>query len=176
MIRLTPFLLTAAMAGCTAPALQDGLPTLPGSTPEPAVVPAQVAPFLPPGASPNVVFQDYAGCYLYSIEVTDPPSGFPVRDAAGRQVCEGQPVTYAVPAVPGAAPAALPAPVPQPPPPAAAPLAPRTLIGGVAGPVTNGLTGDVADPVTGANLIDGTPIGQIPAPAPLPMPLPTPVE
>jgi hypothetical protein len=181
VIRLTPILLTAALAGCTAPALLDGVPPLPGTEPPPAVIPAQVAPFLPPGAPPNVVFQDNAGCYLYSIEVTNPPSGFPVRDAAGRQVCEGQPVTYAVPAAPGAAPAALPsatplAPVPQPPPPAAVPLAPTTPIGGVAGPVMNGLTGEVVDPVTGGNLIDGTPISQIPAPAPLPVPLPTPVE
>lgn len=176
MIRLTLFLLTAALAGCTVPALPGGT-ALPGTEPPPPpVVPAQVAPFLPPGAPPSVIIKDNAGCYLYSIEVTDPPSGFPVRDAAGRQVCEGQPVTMAAPA-PIATAAA---PVAQPPAPAAVTLAPTTPlpppVNAVSGPVMNSLTGEVVAPVTGGTTIDGTPISQIPAPAPLPVPLPTPVE
>jgi hypothetical protein len=178
VIRLTPFLLTAALAGCTAPVLLDGIPAQPGTEPPPPpVVPVQVAPFLPPGTPPNVVFQDNAGCYLYSIEVTNPPSGFPVRDAAGRQVCEGQPMTMVAPAPVAGLPGTAAAPVAQPPSPGAVPLVPTTPIGGVAGPVMmNSLTGEVVAPVTGGTNIDGTPISQIPAPAPLPVPLPSPVE
>jgi hypothetical protein len=111
-----------------------------------------------------VVFQDSAGCYLYSIEVTNPPSGFPVRDAAGRQVCAGQPATVVAPAAPApvtSAPLTAPTPVTPTAPatPAPVPLVPRT--------------GDTA---TGGNLIDGVPITDIPTPAPLPVPLPTPTE
>jgi hypothetical protein len=159
--RLTPFLLIAALAGCTAPLY------LPGTTPPdaapaaPAPLPAEVAPFLPPGTPSSVVFQDASGCYLYSIERTDPPSGFPVRDASGRQICPGQPTTLVAPTAPPA-PAAAPAPAPAP--------APVTLVPTTPAPVTGGtVTG-------GANTIDGTAIIDIPAPAPLPVPLPTPVE
>lgn len=159
MIRPTPFLLIAALAGCTAP-------VIPGVTPPaeeaavPAPLPVEVVPFVPPGTPSTVIFQDNAGCYLYSIERTDPPSGFPVRDAAGRQVCAGQPATISAPPVP--------APVPQtsaPAPSAVTPLPPPP-------PVTG-----TTVPGTGAtNTIDGTAITDIPAPAPLPVPLPTPVE
>jgi hypothetical protein len=154
--RLAPILLSAALAGCTVPGiLPDPAPATP---PAPAVVPAQVAPFLPPGAPPNVVFQDGQGCYLYSIEVTDPPSGFPVRDAAGNQVCDGRPVAIAAPVAPAATGSVTPSTAPAPalaPPPAPATSAPGS---------------------SASNLIDGVPVGQIPPPAPLAVPLPDPVR
>lgn len=164
MTRLTPFLLIAALAGCTAPLY------IPGVTPPPedvaagpVPVPVEVAPFLPPGTPGSVVFQDAAGCYLYSIERTDPPSGFPVRDAAGRQVCQGQPTTLTAPLAPlpqtsAPAPAAAPTTSPTP-----VPLAPVTPA-----PVP-GIT-------SGAILPGAAPIANTPAPAPLAVPLPTPVE
>lgn len=167
MIRLTPILLAAALAGCVAPPSPEGTPPFPGTPAPPPAVPAQVAPFLPPGAPPSVLIKDNAGCYLYSIEVTDPPSGYPVRDAAGRQICDGQPVTMMAPIAPMA----------QPPAPGATTLAPTAPLlppanAAVSGPVVSSVTGTV----TGGTTIDGTPISQIPAPAPLPAPLPTPVE
>lgn len=159
MTRFTPFLLTALLAGCAAPVVIPGITPEP-EAPPPAVVPAQVAPFLPPGTPPSVVFQDAAGCYLYSIEVTNPPSGFPVRDDSGRPVCEGQPTTIGTPPAPvpqTSAPVITPAPVTTAP--APVPLVPRT-----------------GAPASGGNLIDGVAITDIPAPAPLPVPLPTPSE
>jgi hypothetical protein len=120
-----------------------------------------VAPFVPPGTPSTVIFQDNAGCYLYSVERTDPPSGFPVRDAAGRQVCQGQPTTLLAPS----------APAPQTSAPAPVPLVPTTPQ-----PPVTGSTTTVGTVTGGANVIDGTPITDIPAPAPLPVPLPTPVE
>jgi hypothetical protein len=156
--RLTPFLLIAALAGCAAPVYIPGVTPPPAEVAAPAIVPPEVAPFLPPGTPPSVVFQDPAGCYLYSIERTNPPSGFPVRDAAGNQVCAGRPSTTIAPVAPAPqssapAPAAAPEPVP---------LVPRTPA--PAAPVTDGF------------VTDNTPIASIPAPAPLPVPLPTPVE
>jgi len=159
--RLTPFLLTALLAGCTAPLYLPGVTPPPDAAPAaPAPLPVEVVPFVPPGTPSSVVFQDAAGCYLYSIEVTNPPSGFPVRDAAGRQVCEGQPTTLSVPTAPPATTAA-PAPV-TPAPVTPAPVVPAPVTGGT-------VTG-------GNNVIDGTAITDIPAPAPLPEPLPTPSE
>ena len=167
MTRLTPFLLTVALAGCTAPALTGLAGPNAATSAAPAPIPAQVAPFLPPGAPPNVVFQDGQGCYLYSIEVTDPPSGFPVRDAAGNQVCDGRPVAIAVPVTPAAtAPAAPLAPATMTP----APIAPAAIT--PSAPLTGGTP---VPATTGGNLIDGVPVNQIPPPAPLAVPLPTPV-
>lgn len=155
MTRLTPFLLIAALAGCTAPVYIPGVTPLPEEAAAPAVIPSEVAPFLPPGTPASVVFQDPAGCYLYSIERTDPPSGFPVRDAAGNQVCAGRPTTIIAPAAP-ALQSSAPAPAAAP---ALVPLVPRPAV-----------------PATGGFVTDNTPIASIPAPAPLPVPLPTPVE
>ncbi len=162
MSRLTPFLLTALLAGCSAPLYLPGVTPPPDAAPAaPAPLPVEVVPFLPPGTPSSVVFQDAAGCYLYSIEATNPPSGFPVRDAAGRQVCAGQPTTLAVPTAPAAPASVTVAPVTP------APVTPAPVI---PAPVTGGtVTGD-------ANTIDGTAITDIPAPAPLPEPLPTPSE
>lgn len=52
----------------------------------PAVAP-EVAAALPPGVPASVVFQTADGCYAYAIEVTDPPTGFRLRDRNGNVVC-----------------------------------------------------------------------------------------
>lgn len=63
----------------------------PGSDQDiPPTLPPQVASVLPPGTPVSSVFQNTDGCYLFSIERTDPLSGFQVRDADGNPICEGQ--------------------------------------------------------------------------------------
>jgi hypothetical protein len=100
VIRLTPLLFVAALSACTEAIVIPGMPG-PLVEPEaPAPLPPEVAAFLPPGTSPTVVFQDNNGCYLYSIEVTDPPSGFPVRDGANNPICEGVAPVMAMPSAP----------------------------------------------------------------------------
>jgi hypothetical protein len=61
-----------------------------GSAQPPAAepLPPQVLAALPTGAPPSVVTRNTDGCYLLTVERTDPPSGFPLRDAAGNPVCE----------------------------------------------------------------------------------------
>ncbi len=51
-------------------------------------VPAAVLAALPPGAPSSVVFQNGDGCYLFSVERTEPLSGYPVRNDAGQPLCE----------------------------------------------------------------------------------------
>ncbi len=41
-----------------------------------------------PGTPPSAVFQNGDGCYLFSIERTEPLSGYPVRDSSGTPLCE----------------------------------------------------------------------------------------
>jgi hypothetical protein len=88
---LTLPLTLAACAEADLVALQTALTGVPPEAPaaEPAPLPPAVAAALPPGTPSTIVFQDPRGCYLFSIEATVPPSGFPVRDAAGNQICEG---------------------------------------------------------------------------------------
>lgn len=97
---LIPLALLAACGSADLPDLPPGVENALGIAPElppgPPPLPAAVAAVLPPGTNPALVFEDGNGCYLFSVEVTDPPSGFPVRDANGNQICEGQPA--AVPA------------------------------------------------------------------------------
>lgn len=85
MPRLLPLVFLPLLAACD-PALIPGYE--PPPPPPPPVLPAAVIAELPSGTPPSTVFQDGNGCYLFSIELTDPPSGFPVRDAAGIQICE----------------------------------------------------------------------------------------
>ncbi|SMY06544.1 hypothetical protein [Flavimaricola marinus] len=90
MPRLLPLLLLPILAACD-PATMASIPGFePPPPPPPPTLPAAVAAVLPPGTPVNTVFQDGNGCYLFSIELTDPPSGFPVRDDAGNQICEAQ--------------------------------------------------------------------------------------
>jgi hypothetical protein len=43
---------------------------------------------LPAGVPMTVVTRNADGCYLITLERTDPPTGFPLTDAAGNEVCE----------------------------------------------------------------------------------------
>ena len=91
MTRLAPLALLPFLSAC-AVVTTDGTIFIPGLTPEPEVeapppLPANVVAALPPGTPPSVVLQDASGCYLFSIEATVPPSGYPLRDAAGNQIC-----------------------------------------------------------------------------------------
>ena len=84
MSRFLSFLLLPLVAACA-------VPPPPGSDRDvPPTLPAEVASVLPPGTPVSSVFQNTDGCYLFSIERTDPPSGFQVRDANGIPICEGQ--------------------------------------------------------------------------------------
>ena len=101
----------------------------------PPLLPAAVQAALPPGVPPSVVLQDARGCYLYTIERTDPPSGFPLRDANGVPICEGGPPPAVVATGDPLALPPSPAPVAPPPPPGAVvaggvtttPLAPGSI-------------------------------------------------
>jgi hypothetical protein len=95
MKRLLPLCLLPLLAACEAPP-QDGpvgrvanifeRPEAEPPAPEP--LPPQVLAALPAGVPPSVVQRSGDGCYLLSIEVTTPPSGYPLRDAAGNLVCD----------------------------------------------------------------------------------------
>lgn len=92
MNRLLPLALLpllAACAGGTGVALPPFLGgEEPAAEPEaPPPVPPEVAAHLPPGVPGSLVMIDVNGCYVFSVEVTDPPSGFPVRDDNGDQIC-----------------------------------------------------------------------------------------
>ncbi|WP_373355827.1 hypothetical protein [Pseudoroseicyclus sp. CXY001] len=66
--------------------------TLPGTEPEPpAPPPPEVLSALPSGTAPSVAFQNTDGCWLFSIEAKDPPSGFYVTDDAGQPICTPAP-------------------------------------------------------------------------------------
>jgi hypothetical protein len=128
-----PLLLLPLLAACTVPdreaeAPQPGglagifQPPPPPGPVAPAPLPPQVVAALPPGVPQSVVQPGPGGCYLISIEVTDPPTGYPLRDTSGNPVCEGStaPVAPIDPALLGGAPAAAP--------PAAATLPPAPVV------------------------------------------------
>lgn len=163
MRRLLPLILLPCLAACArgdapfpfAGGIFDRAPE-----PEaPPPLPAAVTAALPPGVPTSVVLQDAGGCYLYSIERTEPPSGYPLRDALGNPICEGGPapvlVADASPLPPPSAVApeiAAPlAPAPAPPPlaPASAPLSGPVAsepILPVDPPLTPFVPGDIAPP------------------------------
>ena len=92
-------LLPLLLAACTASVIPSGergrLAAIFGGTPEPeppAPLPPQVVAALPAGVPQSVVTRNADGCYLITIEQTDPPSGYPLEDAAGNPVCDGSPV------------------------------------------------------------------------------------
>ncbi len=88
-----------ALAACT----EAGAPMMGRAEPPAAQpLPPQVLAALPTGVPSSVVTRNTDGCYLLTVEQTDPPSGFPLRDAAGNPVCEAGAAL--------AAPAALPNP------------------------------------------------------------------
>jgi hypothetical protein len=61
----------------------------PGEPEAPPPLPPQVLAALPAGVPPSVVTRNADGCYLITLERTDPPTGYPLTDAAGNPVCEG---------------------------------------------------------------------------------------
>jgi hypothetical protein len=113
---LKPLLLLPLLAACAEPGEEGRSPfdifsAPPAEEAAPEPLPPTVAAALPPGVPSSVVLQDAAGCYLYSVEVTDPPSGFPLRDLAGNPICEGADGTLLA-AGPAVAPAAVTPPAP----------------------------------------------------------------
>jgi hypothetical protein len=104
MKRLLPLALLPLLAACEVP--PDGSGAASGDLasiferpeaepPAPEPLPPQVLSALPAGVPPSVVKQGADGCYLLTIEVTNPPTGYPLRDATGTPVCEGGPVVVA---------------------------------------------------------------------------------
>ena len=128
MTRLSLLLALPLLAACAAPPRDAEAPQAgnltslfrPASaTPEvPPPLPPQVVAALPPGVPQAVVQPGPNGCYLIAIEVTDPPSGYPLRDTFGNPVCEGStaPVAPIDPALLGGAPSTSPAIAPTLPP------------------------------------------------------------
>ena len=89
MKRLLPLAFLPLLAACAVPPDElAGSPEEPGAA-LPAPLPPQVLSALPSGVPPSVVTLNADGCYLLTLEVTSPPTGYPLRDAAGNQVCEG---------------------------------------------------------------------------------------
>lgn len=73
-------LVTAAPATCS---LSDDAP---GTVRN--VSPAALAA-LPRGIDPGFLIKDENGCYGIALEATETPSGPPLLNAAGQQVCDG---------------------------------------------------------------------------------------
>ena len=89
MFRLLPVAALAFLAACD-PAMMPPLPGTEPAVPEPPQLPPAVAAVMPPGTPPSTVFVEQStGCYLFSVELTDPPLGYYVRDGAGNPICEG---------------------------------------------------------------------------------------
>ena len=98
MRRILPLLAVVALGACD-PSLMPPMPGAEPDEPEVLTLPPDVAAVMPPGAPPTSVFVDEgSGCYLFSIEVTDPPSGYYVRDANGERICTGDAPAAAPPA------------------------------------------------------------------------------
>ena len=99
MTRLSLLLALPLLAACTVPPRDAEAPPAgnitslfqpaPAAPEVPPPLPPQVVAALPPGVPQSVVQPGPNGCYLIAIEVTDPPSGYPLRDTSGNPVCEG---------------------------------------------------------------------------------------
>ncbi|MCC7320605.1 MAG: hypothetical protein IT542_06455 [Rubellimicrobium sp.] len=90
MKRLLPLVLLPFLAACAEDFVlppELGGPAAAPAPEGPQPVPPEVAPYLPPGVPGSLVMIDVNGCYVFSVEQTDPPSGFPVRDHNGNQIC-----------------------------------------------------------------------------------------
>jgi hypothetical protein len=88
-MRALSLLAPVLLAACTGVAVAPEGPAAPA-------LPPQVAAALPAGVPASVVTRTPEGCYLITLERTDPPSGYPLTDAGGNRVCEG--ATVLVPA------------------------------------------------------------------------------
>ena len=112
MIRLILSLAcVASLAACDDAAFSElgtslGLPG--AEPPPPPQLPVEVVRALPPGAPQSTVLLNGDGCYIFTVELTDPPSGYPVRDASGTPLCESntsEPPPPPAPVIAEAAPA-----------------------------------------------------------------------
>lgn len=84
---LLPLLALAACAGADRGFPLGGRAGLPEPAP-PEPLPPRVLAALPAGVPPSVVTRNADGCYLITLERTDPPTGFPLTDAAGDRICD----------------------------------------------------------------------------------------
>ena len=90
VIRLLPLAALPLMSACVVASVGvPDAPAAPVGPPPPPPLPIEVIEALPPGAPTQTVILDPTGCYIFTVEVTDPPSGYPVRDAAGTPLCVG---------------------------------------------------------------------------------------
>lgn len=92
MKQFLPLLLLPLLAACAEGApvgLPFGLggPDAADVEEGPPPLPAEVVPYMPPGVPGSLVMTDVNGCYVFSVEETDPPTGFAIRDSRGNQVC-----------------------------------------------------------------------------------------
>ena len=92
LFTLAPVLLLAAcaqspIAKYLPPSLGGPVPVVEPEVVGPPPVPPEVASYLPEGVPGSLVMLDVNGCYVFSIEVTNPQTGFPVLDNNGNQVC-----------------------------------------------------------------------------------------
>ncbi len=71
----------AALAGCEMPNATDETGLLRNISP-------QALAALPSGIDPRFLIRDGNGCYGVALEVTEPPSGIALMDAAGQPVCD----------------------------------------------------------------------------------------
>jgi hypothetical protein len=99
MTRLA-LLLPLVLAACATTEGGPSLGVLLGRSEQPeapAPLPPQVIAALPAGVPSSVVTLNADGCYLITLERTDPPEGYPLTDAAGNRVCEGGAVSAEAP-------------------------------------------------------------------------------
>lgn len=80
---LIPFVALSLVAACEEFEAPD-------AEPEVRVLPAEVRSYLLPGQPESIVIQNPAGCYLISVELTEPRSGYYLRDrATDEPLCYG---------------------------------------------------------------------------------------
>ena len=51
------------------------------------IYPPEIIAALPEGVPPAIVFLAADGCYAYSIEISEPATGFPLYGRDGKRVC-----------------------------------------------------------------------------------------
>ena len=54
------------------------------------IYPPEIIAALPEGVPPAIVFLAVDGCYAYSIEVSEPPTGFPLYGRDGERICNAE--------------------------------------------------------------------------------------
>lgn len=77
---LTLALATLLVAGCE---LED-----PNALAAKPAYPPEVIAALPPGVPPSIIFKTADNCYAYAIEVSEPQTGFRLRDRNGQVICD----------------------------------------------------------------------------------------